>query len=356
MMPSKSTPRRSDFDISIICALPLEAHAVQTIFEGSCEGIEYDGERDRAGKAPADKNAYTTGKIGHHDVVLAHMPGMGVAPAAAVASDLKHSFGSIKLTLLVGVCGGVPIEEPKEIKLGDVIIGKQVIQYDFGKQYPDGFKRKDNPEDSLGRQNPEIRAFVSKLESEREDLEKKTFEYLTALLKKPGSENTINPYALKDELFRPGYWHKHHKPEDCNNGECNNGECNNRNEVCEDAQKSSCEELKCDRSELDRCVKLKKKLDIHFGSIASGNKVMKSGEDRDLLAGKENIIAFDMEGAGAWDYLPCIVVKGVCDYADSHKNKKWQEYAAVAAAACTKAILEEWTTADKLPDEVSLLY
>ena len=53
-----------------------------------------------------------------------------------------------------------------------------------------------------------------------------------------------------------------------------------------------------------------------------------------------------MEGAGAWDYIPTVVVKGVCDYADSHKNKGWQQYAAATAAACMKAVLEEWRTED----------
>ena len=70
---------------------------------------------------------------------------------------------------------------------------------------------------------------------------------------------------------------------------------------------------------------------------------MKSGEDRDEIAAKEEVIAFEMEGAGVWDHFPCLVIKGVCDYADSHKSKKWQNYAAAAAAACMKAFLEYWT-------------
>jgi nucleoside phosphorylase len=49
-----------------------------------------------------------------------------------------------------------------------------------------------------------------------------------------------------------------------------------------------------------------------------------------------------MEGAGAWDILPCVIIKGICDYSDSHKDKWWQEYAAITAAACTKTFLEGW--------------
>jgi nucleoside phosphorylase len=74
---------------------------------------------------------------------------------------------------------------------------------------------------------------------------------------------------------------------------------------------------------------------------------MKSGEDRDEIAAREKVIGFEMEGAGVWDNFPCIVVKGVCDYADSHKNKKWQRYAAATAAACTKAFLKDWVPTEK---------
>ncbi|KEY74083.1 hypothetical protein S7711_10326 [Stachybotrys chartarum IBT 7711] len=71
---------------------------------------------------------------------------------------------------------------------------------------------------------------------------------------------------------------------------------------------------------------------------------MKSGEERDDVAKRDGVIGFEMESAGIWDVFPCIVIKGVCDYADSHKIKLWQRYAAATAAACTKAFLEYWVS------------
>jgi len=85
---------------------------------------------------------------------------------------------------------------------------------------------------------------------------------------------------------------------------------------------------------------------IHFGRIASGNQVMKGGQHRDRIIPERGVIGFEMESAGIWDSIPTIVIKSVCDYADSHKNKRWQGYAAATAAACTKAILEEWRSLD----------
>jgi nucleoside phosphorylase len=39
------------------------------------------------------------------------------------------------------------------------------------------------------------------------------------------------------------------------------------------------------------------------------------------------------------DTFPCLVIRGICDYADSHKNKIWQPYAATTAAAYAKELL-----------------
>lgn len=88
-------------------------------------------------------------------------------------------------------------------------------------------------------------------------------------------------------------------------------------------------------------------LAIFVGVVGSGDAVMKSGVDRDRIAAEHEIIAFETEGAGLWDEVPCIVVKGVCDYADSHKNKRWQPYAAATAAAAVKALLGRYIRTDK---------
>jgi len=49
---------------------------------------------------------------------------------------------------------------------------------------------------------------------------------------------------------------------------------------------------------------------------------MKSGEDCDRIATIDNIIAFEAGDAKVWDNLLCVVIKRVCDYADSHQNKE----------------------------------
>ena len=78
---------------------------------------------------------------------------------------------------------------------------------------------------------------------------------------------------------------------------------------------------------------------IHYGTIGSANRVVKDGTERDKVKGEMKILCVEMEAAGLMDSFPCLVIRGICDYADSHKNKKWQPYAAATAAAYMKELL-----------------
>ncbi|KAM0547527.1 hypothetical protein ACHAPJ_010400 [Fusarium lateritium] len=86
---------------------------------------------------------------------------------------------------------------------------------------------------------------------------------------------------------------------------------------------------------------------IFMGRVGSGDTVLKSSRDRDMLGERHFVSAFEMECAGVWEDQACIAVKGVCDYADSHKNKEWQDFAAATSAAVVKALLERYIKSDK---------
>ncbi|KAK5077404.1 hypothetical protein LTR51_000975 [Lithohypha guttulata] len=137
-MASAPPPRdRGDFEIAVTCALSLEAKCVYDALDKIWDDKKY-------GKAPNDDNAYTLGVISEHHVVLVHMPGMGTIRAAYAAGHLKMSFPHIKLALVVGICGGMPRgTSNEEIVLGNVVISKALIRYDFGKQYPHGVQEED---------------------------------------------------------------------------------------------------------------------------------------------------------------------------------------------------------------------
>ena len=97
---------------------------------------------------------------------------------------------------------------------------------------------------------------------------------------------------------------------------------------------------KCDEVQLiHRDLRTSDKPGIHYGLIASGNQVMKHGKTRDRLGKEYGVLCFEMEAAGLMNQLPCLVIRGICDCSDSHKNEKWQGYAALTAAVYAKILL-----------------
>ncbi|KAK2591190.1 hypothetical protein QQS21_011124 [Conoideocrella luteorostrata] len=329
--------------IAIICALPLEADAAHSFFDEF-----FDTEPP---KAISDTNHYTNGRIGDHHVVLVLLPGIGKVNAASAAVYLKVSYPSLQLALVVGVCGGVPQTDKGEddILLGDVVISNTLVQIDFGRSYPGGiFSRKTSVLDNLARPNKHIRSILCGLETRRcrDELQQRTNRLLNDLQQArmndaPYCRKSMYPEAARDVLFEPQYRHRHYGPFVT---------CCNETQTCASALKATCHNCGCDetRTVMRKISKLEgvmaqnisREINIHIGPVASGDMVMKSGEDRDRIANQEEIVAFEMEGAGIWDEVPCIVIKGVGDYADSHKNKAWQNFAATTAAAATKASLE----------------
>ncbi|KAF9894873.1 hypothetical protein FE257_004494 [Aspergillus nanangensis] len=339
-MSAISPPRcRNDFKVAIICTLPVEAAAVEALFDA-----HHDETGEKYGKAPGDTNAYMLGRMGLHDVVLAFMPNMGKGAAAGVAASLRSSYPQVQLALILGVCGGVPRRpDGQEILLGDVVVSEGIVNYDVGRRYPDKFVGRDAVMHRLHRPTVEIQSFIAKLQMQRLRgyLPGRVKKHLSLLRSEPATRSlTVHPGWAEDKLFKPWYHHQHHHHKSVRSCGCGN------ERICDRARVASCQEIKCDKREL---VPRQRRRGgnsppmIHFGLVASGDTLMRSGIHRDAIASREKVIAFEMEAAGVWDILPCMLIKGVSDYADSHKNKIWQRYASAAAAACLKSILEQWT-------------
>jgi nucleoside phosphorylase len=332
----KMRPRsRDDFAIAIICALPLEAEAVEALFDET-----YDRLGKYYSKKRGDANAYVNGRIGKHDVALCYMPGMGKGNAAGVASSLLVSYPGVRLALVVGICGGAPPPpEYQEIFLGDVIISDSVIEFDFGRRYPGGLQQKTGVKDTLGRPGREIRALLNGLRAEnaRSELQNQAQHHLHSL--QQTRTKWCHP-GVNDILFNARYLHKHYS--DASPAGCACFGSDSPDQICEEALGKDCNNLNCDKAQRIRCRKASETIpvSIHIGPVASADTVMKSGQHRDEIASKEMVLGIEMEGAGVWDNGPCIIIKGVCDYSDSHKSKVWQAYAAATGASVAKAFLE----------------
>ena len=350
-MAKLEPPRHQrEFEIAIICALQIEHDAVETLLD---EDYGHHGVLYR--KAAGDPNIYTTGRLGRHHVVIAYMPGIGKANAAVTAAGIRSSFQGVRLALIVGVCGAVPKPVAKgiDILLGDVLVSTAVLQVDFIRRYPNKSIIKDVREGNLGPPSSEIRSFIKKVSGHLTfpKVAKGTALHLRDLLEEEGFQDYQYPGMKEDRLYRSDHRHKHQESFWCPICEA----ClEHEHEICAAALAAPCGEVGCGEKGLIKRFRSSTagKPVIHFGLFASGDAVMKSAQHRDEIVRQTEVIGFEMEAAGTWQIIPTIVVKAACDYADSHKNKNWQGYAALASAACAKALLEEWSASEKPSNEL----
>nr|XP_036584595.1 uncharacterized protein CTRU02_05670 [Colletotrichum truncatum]KAF6794113.1 hypothetical protein CTRU02_05670 [Colletotrichum truncatum] len=295
-----------DFTVGWVCALPIELAAAAEMMDEEYADLP---------SQPSDSNIYSFGRIGVHNVVAAHLPAgqMGANQAAIVASQMKASFPSLRFSLLVGIGGGVPnLENDVDIRLGDVAISQPtgqhggVIQYDFGKTGAGGRIVRTG---SLNTPPTILLNGLAKLQSN--DVRGKT-QVLTYLSRVSNKPEFASPGPENDTLYHASSTH---------------------------AIGATC--AKCRPEDVvNRKPRATTKPVLFFGNIASGNQVMKDGLTRDRHSRElGGVLCFEMEAAGLMNNFPCIIIRGICDYADAHKNKLWQPYAAATAAAYGKELL-----------------
>ncbi|GIC88875.1 uncharacterized protein Aud_005277 [Aspergillus udagawae] len=293
---------RNDYTVGWISALPLELAAAQAMLDES---------HGDAGKLEMDNNTYTFGTMAGHNCVIACLPAgvYGHTSATTVASQMRSSFPSISFWLLVGIGGGAPTDKA-DIRLGDVV-SPGVIQYDYGKMIGDGIFERTG---ILNKPPTLLLTAVSKLQGQhRTEGCSRMLSLIDEMMSKyPQMSPRYGPQdSGSDVLFKADY--DHQEEDSCQ-------KCNRSFAVTRPARQS--------------CAPV-----VHYGTIASANQVMRHAAVRDRFARDLGILCFEMESAGLLDNFPCLTIRGICDYADSHKNKEWQEPAAATAAAYAKELL-----------------
>jgi len=309
------------YTVGWVCALPKELIAASAMLDETHPSLP---------RQPNDHNAYTLGRIGAHNIVMACLPKgeIGNNNSATVATRMTSTFPSIKFGLMVGIGIGVP----KTVRLGDVVVSTPsegfggVVQWDFGKTERGGtFKRTG----ALNRPPAELLAALTNLEKVHAMKGSTIPQYLEELKQKYPllAPKYTRSEALKDVLFKANYTHVVKGQAEKDKG----------HETEEEE-----EELDCAYCDISHIVRRKPRaMRVHYGLIASGNQVIKDAAFRDEINKRlgGNVLCFEMGAAGLMNDFPCIVIRGICDYADSHKNKAWQEHAAAVAAAFAKELL-----------------
>ncbi|PNP57055.1 hypothetical protein THARTR1_02897 [Trichoderma harzianum] len=319
------------YHIGWIAALPIERAAATAVLDQRHE------EPKDFKQHQSDPNSYTWGQIGKHNIVIASLPSgiYGTISAATTATSLLTSLPQIRIGLLVGIAGGIARpHQAQDIRLGDVVVSQPkgnsggIVQYDMGKAKAGG---KWESRDSLSRPPPVLLQALGSLQEEHEIKPSKIPDILQDMWRaypqmaksKGGNPGYVHQGFENDRLFKPA----HHHP---GGSTCTN--CNPSWEIQRDPRNSTNPK-------------------IHYGVIASGNTLVKDAISRDLIleATGEDCVCFEMEAAGIVDIFPCLVIRGICDYADSHKNDRWQRYASATAAAYAKEFLN-WVPVTQLQD------
>jgi nucleoside phosphorylase len=311
-----------DYTVAWIAALPHERAAGEMMFDQ-----EYK-QPENFTKSANDPNSYSWGRMGRHLVVIASLPAgeYGTTATAITAQGLRSSLPHIRVGLLVGIGAGIPGEKceadgsitvRRDIRLGDVVVSNPdgtnggVVQYDLVKA-KGSFKRKG----SLNNPPLALRSALSALQAKHDYQDSKISSIISGAIRKypkAAPKYSRLPEGT-DRLFRSCC--SHNGREDCRN---------------------------CDKTEqIERTPR--ENSQIHYGTIACGNTLVKDAIYRDELIGwlqKQNVdpLCFEMEAAGLMNAFPCLVIRGICDYGDSHKNDVWQRHAAMVAAAFAKEYL-----------------
>ncbi|KAK1774084.1 nucleoside phosphorylase domain-containing protein [Copromyces sp. CBS 386.78] len=321
-------PDTARYTVGWIAPLPVELTAALGLLE------------DRTTmEVPGDDATYHVGRIGNHFVVIVVCPSTGIIAASIALTNMRRSFRNIRHILVVGTAGGVPSYGPdmeEQIVLGDVVVGIPhhgtggVTHYEFGAWEAQG---ENGTGDSVVvkahtlHPSAALLGAVNNLRSAHMMVGgSKIPQYLQELRKGLIDERTRQRYedpgAEHDYLFEGD----HHHPDGSKGKSCE-GLCDTTKRAKRREDRDGWAERERDRPE------------IHYGNIGSASAVVRSAAKRDELYARHKIICFEMEGAGVVSDHQALVIRGICNYADSHKNKKWQGYAAATAAAYAKEVL-----------------
>jgi nucleoside phosphorylase len=356
------TSKYAEYSIGWICAQQSEFAAARAMLDDE-HGVP-------ATRGDADSNSYFLGRIGDHNVVIACLPAgtPGAAPAATVAASLQRTFRDVRVGLLVGVGSGAP-SAADDVRLGDVVVG--IPTSDTGGVVQFGPALEDNDDDVHGENtcsgstngagggagtgrrfsrflrtrclNASPRVLLSALNvlqsehrmsgSEASDILARAAQKYPRIKRQfavplaGGGSGGIGKEQEEetDLLFRGEYVHV--------------GETSSSNVSCGSGNGSrTCD--KCDvRMLVQRPSRDAQEPAVHYGVIASGDQEIACGVARDEAKKVFGALCFEREAAGLMNDFPCLVIRGIGDYADTHKSGRWQDYAAATAAALGKELL-----------------
>ncbi|PWY94679.1 purine and uridine phosphorylase [Aspergillus sclerotioniger CBS 115572] len=306
-----------NYTVAWVCVLACEVDAARALL---------DEEDDPLEPLFGDNNVYVLGRMWKLNVVIASPSIRGDTPMGQAVAHLIRTFHNIRFGLLVGVGGGAPdlahLDPSNDIRLGDVVVsyptGKHggVINYNApswkDENSPEIESRLTAPPNALmsGVERLQCDHRFSKGKEKMLSNVEVAFTRLTEVHHYPIHYSV--PGHDPDQLFNAVYNHVGGKS-DC--GRCDPGEI------------------------IKRAQRTKDEPQVHYGLIASADRDVNSTKLRDLLRNSWGVACLEMEAGGSLIDFPCVFIRGISDYCDTHRSDEWQPYAAASASAYAKDLL-----------------
>lgn len=292
------------YTVGWVCALSIELAAAKGMLD------ETHGEPQS--QPNGDHNGYTLGRIHEFNVVIACLPASvyGTSSAANLVGAMWTTFPNLKIGFFVGIGAAIPCCDEhsiRDIRLGDVVVGTSVVDYEMRKKYDGGRVLSTGHQDKPSRI---LLAAIQRLNADHEDRSSRINQYIDGMIQKgPDMGHFAYRASLTDQLCEP----------------CLLGS------NCAGNKNVTVSRSRPDRPRGDAM--------IHYGVIASGNTLCRDRGFREEIREKFDAICFDMEAAGVMNNFNGLVVRGISDYADRHKNDDWHSYSAASAAGYVKLLL-----------------
>lgn len=287
----------------ILTALPEELAAMRALIDAPERAI-----------ARGDRANYVTGTLPSldpdqpHQVVVTMMGDTGNDAAVQACANLIRSFESVGFVLMVGIAAGVPDPRRPErhVRLGDIVVATAgIVDYDHIVDKPGG----PEPRQPFPLPSSLLRYRTRWLEAE----EKRGLRPWEQWLERGERElaGFARPPADTDVFYASDTASKPARHPDMT--------------------------LSGHRAGWPK---------VHYGPIGSADRSLRCARSRDQLAARHGVLAIEMEGKGIGNAsfargLEWLVVRGISDYGDRRATRRWHNYAALAAAAYTRALLAE---------------
>jgi nucleoside phosphorylase len=352
--PSSMSSRRlgaADFQLGILCALAHERTALL---------LSLDGRHLQVDAGVPLRNqfvAWDYGYIGNVNVIIGSLNDgeYGKGSAQKLCTHFVNAFGQhVRGVFFVGIAGGVPdikhLYGDGDIRLGDVVISTSSIrQYDLGRS-----EQQDGGDDDLKVRPPASRASGEHGPSVQRESDDDVFTVREQVLPAPGElfRNLVSawkadaPTRVEDPLAQH-LSHLQQRLPDRTRGDFarpatrdvlyQSHVVHHHNTTCKGCtvHDDALVVRRGGRSTGNSPV-------VHCGVIGSADTLLKNAKKRDRLRREHKLLCVEMEAAGIAQHgsrMDYLVVRGICDYSDTHKNDNWHKYACMTAAAVARSLV-----------------